>query len=319
MCTLSLSRHHCLRFGWLQGQWINLLLGWYPDFPPQQCLAGKVPPDAGTVELGPTVKLGLVSQLRDELDDNKTVYQEIAQSEDFITVRLCSHTPHRRQRQGVRCFRPFPKLVSAQQVGDHTINTRAYMAAFNLKGAMQEKRVGDLSGGERNRVHLAKVMKGRCVPSAAGDGWVDVVGRCRVLRLEKCPSSACLSVCLSVDENRNNVIFLDEPSNDLDVETLRALVRACVYSEPSDQRETSINPSIDACTSNTQQEAALRDFPGCAVVISHDRWMLDRICTHTLAFEADGGAGPSQVTMFPGNYSDYVAYRRAEQGTASKK
>lgn len=166
-------------------------------------LAGKVAPDEGEVEIGSTVKLGLVSQLRDELDDNKTVYEEVSQSEDVITV------------------------------GDRTIHTRAYLAAFNLRGPMQEKAVGTLSGGERNRVHLAKVMKGR-----------------------------------------NNVLFLDEPSNDLDVPTLRAL------------------------------EEALREFPGCAVIISHDRWLLDRVATHILAFEGKG-----RVTMFPGTYSDYVSHR----------
>ncbi len=172
-------------------------------------LCGRLAADQGTVDIGSTVKLGLVSQIRDEeLDDNKTVYEEVAQSEDVISL------------------------------GDRTIHTRAYLGAFNLKGPMQEKRVGDLSGGERNRVHLAKVMK-----------------------------------------RRHNVLFLDEPSNDLDVQTLRAL------------------------------EEALRDFPGCAVVISHDRWFLDRVCTHTLAFEDKG-----QVTMFPGNYTEYTTYRAKHGG-----
>ncbi len=176
-------------------------------------LCGRTEADAGSVEIGSTVKLGLVSQIRDEeLDDAKTVYEEVAQSEDVIAM------------------------------GDRTVHTRAYLAAFNLKGPMQEKQVGALSGGERNRVHLAKVMK-----------------------------------------RRHNLLFLDEPSNDLDVATLRAL------------------------------EEALRDFPGCAVVISHDRWFLDRVCTHTLAFEGEG-----KVCMFPGNYSEYVAYR-AQQTKAKGK
>jgi ATP-binding cassette ChvD family protein len=171
-------------------------------------LCGRAEPDAGSVQIGSTVSLGLVSQVRDqELDDRKSVYEEVAQSEDVIVLE------------------------------GRTVHTRAYLAAFNLKGSMQEKLVGSLSGGERNRVHLAKVMK-----------------------------------------RRHNLLFLDEPSNDLDVQTLRAL------------------------------EEALREFPGCSVVISHDRWFLDRVCTHTLAFE---GAG--SVKMFTGNYTEYVAHR-AQRG-----
>ena len=162
-------------------------------------ITGQEQPDNGTFRVGETVKIGYVDQSRDSLDDSKTVFQEISDGQDIITV------------------------------GGYQIQARAYCGRFNFKGDSQQKRVGDLSGGERNRVHLAKLLK-----------------------------------------SGGNLLLLDEPTNDLDVETLRAL------------------------------EEALLNFPGCAVVISHDRWFLDRIATHILAFEGD-----SQVTWFEGNYSDY--------------
>jgi ATPase subunit of ABC transporter with duplicated ATPase domains len=155
------------------------------------------------------VVLGYVDQSRDSLDDKKTVWEEIAQGEDEIDLGNKRKMP-----------------------------SRAYVGAFNFKGGDQQKTVGQLSGGERNRVHLAKMLK----------------------------SGA-------------NVILLDEPTNDLDVETLRAL------------------------------EDALLDFPGSAVVISHDRWFLDRVATHILAFEGD-----SQVVWFEGNYEDYEADRKRRLG-----
>ena len=162
-------------------------------------LVGQEKPDAGELRLGDTVQLAYVDQSRDALDANKTVWEEVSGGHDIM------------------------------QVGGMEINSRAYVSRFNFKGTDQQKRVGELSGGERNRVHLAKLL-------AAG----------------------------------GNVLLLDEPTNDLDVETLRAL------------------------------EEALLEFPGCAVVISHDRWFLDRIATHILAFEGD-----SQVQWFEGNYADY--------------
>ena len=162
-------------------------------------ITGQEQPDAGTFKVGETVKIAYVDQSRDDLDPNKTVFQEISDGHDIMTV------------------------------GGYQIQSRAYCGRVNFKGDSQQKRLCDLSGGERNRVHLAKLLK-----------------------------------------EGGNLLLLDEPTNDLDVETLRAL------------------------------EEAILNFPGCAVVISHDRWFLDRIATHILAFEGD-----SQVTWFEGNYSDY--------------
>jgi len=162
-------------------------------------LNGQEQPDSGQVRLGSTVELACVDQSRDSLDGERTVWEEIAAGEEFI------------------------------QVGNFKTQSRAYVGRFNFRGADQQKRVKDLSGGERNRVHLAKLLR-----------------------------------------SGGNVLLLDEPTNDLDVETLRAL------------------------------EEALLEFPGCAVVISHDRWFLDRIATHMLAFEGD-----SHVEWFEGNYSEY--------------
>ncbi|MSS76670.1 MAG: energy-dependent translational throttle protein EttA [Methyloglobulus sp.] len=172
-------------------------------------MAGFEQPDSGTLTLGKTVELAYVDQLRDDMDANKTVFEEIADGLDMITV------------------------------GKYETPSRAYVGRFNFKGGDQQKRIGDLSGGERNRVHLAKLLK------AGG-----------------------------------NVLLLDEPTNDLDVETLRAL------------------------------EDAILAFPGCAVVISHDRWFLDRIATHILAFEGD-----SNVVWFEGNYEDYEADRHRRLGS----
>ena len=162
-------------------------------------LTGQEAPDGGAIRLGETVQLAYVDQSRQSLDDGKTVWQELSDGEDII------------------------------RVGRYEIPSRAYVGRFNFKGTQQQQLIGELSGGERNRVHLAKVLK-----------------------------------------SGGNVLLLDEPTNDLDVETLRAL------------------------------EEALLEFPGCAIVISHDRWFLDRIATHILAFEGD-----SQVTWFQGNYADY--------------
>lgn len=164
-------------------------------------LAGLEQPDEGNIRVGPTVDLAYVDQSRDSLDGDKNVWEEISDGSDWI------------------------------QVGTYQTPSRAYVGRFNFKGSDQQKRVGELSGGERNRVHLAKLLK------AGG-----------------------------------NVLLLDEPTNDLDVETLRAL------------------------------EDALLAFPGCALVISHDRWFLDRIATHIIAFEGD-----SQVVWFEGNYQEYEA------------
>ena len=162
-------------------------------------ITGEETPDKGEFTVGESVQIGYVDQSRDSLADDRTVWEEIADGQEFITV------------------------------GGYQISSRAYCGRFNFKGDSQQKRVGDLSGGERNRVHLAKLLK-----------------------------------------SGGNLMLLDEPTNDLDVETLRAL------------------------------EEALLNFPGCAVVISHDRWFLDRIATHILAFEGD-----SQAVWFEGNYSDY--------------
>ncbi len=172
-------------------------------------MAGVDKPDSGTLTLGQTVQLAYVDQMRDDLDPKKTVFDEISDGLDLITV------------------------------GKYETPSRAYVGRFNFKGADQGKRIGDLSGGERNRVHLAKLLK-----------------------------------------TGGNVLLLDEPTNDLDVETLRAL------------------------------EDALLAFPGCAVVISHDRWFLDRIATHMLAFEGD-----SNVVWFEGNYEDYEADRHRRLGS----
>jgi sulfate-transporting ATPase len=169
---------------------------------------GDTAPDAGELRIGHTVELGYVDQSRDSLDPDRTVYQEITDDHEFI------------------------------QVGRREVNGRAYVASFNFKGSDQQKRVGDLSGGERNRVHLAKVLR----------------------------SGA-------------NVLLLDEPTNDLDIDTLRAL------------------------------ESGLDAYAGCAVIISHDRWFLDRVATHVLAFE-----GGSQVRWFEGNFTEYESYRKKELG-----
>ena len=171
-------------------------------------LTGQENPDEGEVKIGHTVDFAYVDQSRDALDGKKTVWEEISGGSDILTI------------------------------GEHELQSRAYCGRFNFKGQDQQKHVGQLSGGERNRVHLAKVL----------------------LR-------------------GGNVLFLDEPTNDLDIETLRAL------------------------------EEALLNFPGCVVVISHDRWFLDRIATHMLAFEGD-----SHVEWFPGNYADYEADRRKRLG-----
>ena len=176
-------------------------------------LTGQEQPDDGSIKLGATVKIAYVDQSRDLLDDGKTVWEELSGGQDQL------------------------------RVGDYETSSRAYIGRFNFKGPDQQKHIGQLSGGERNRVHLAKV-----VLSGA------------------------------------NVLFLDEPTNDLDVETLRAL------------------------------EQALLNFPGCVVVISHDRWFLDRIATHILAFEGD-----SHVEWFPGNYADYEADRRRRIGDDADK
>jgi len=170
--------------------------------------AGATAPDDGEIRIGPTVEVGYVDQSRDSLDAERTVYQEITDDREFI------------------------------EVGRREVNGRAYVASFNFKGSDQQKKVGDLSGGERNRVHLAKVLR----------------------------SGA-------------NVLLLDEPTNDLDVDTLRAL------------------------------ESGLDAYAGCAVIISHDRWFLDRVATHVLAFEGD-----SQVRWFEGNFTEYEAYRKKDLG-----
>ena len=171
-------------------------------------LTGEEQPDSGEFKIGDTVEVAYVDQNRDDLDGSKTVWEEISDGLDNITV------------------------------GNYTIPSRAYVSHFNFKGEDQQKYIKDLSGGERNRLHLAKLLK-----------------------------------------KGGNLLLLDEPTNDLDVETLRAL------------------------------EEAILDFPGCVVVISHDRWFLDRIATHILAFESD-----SQVTWFDGNYSDYEEDRKRRLG-----
>ncbi len=174
-------------------------------------LVGQEGPDGGTIEIGDTVAMSYVDQSRDELRADRTVFQEVT--------------------DGVETIR----------VGNRELPARAYVSSFNFRGTDQQKLVGTLSGGERNRVHLAKLL-----------------------------------------QSGGNVLLLDEPTNDLDVDTLRAL------------------------------EVGLESFPGCVVVISHDRWFLDRIATHILAFEGD-----SQVRFFEGNVSDYEAFRRKELGSAA--
>ncbi|HXZ22003.1 MAG TPA: energy-dependent translational throttle protein EttA [Pseudolabrys sp.] len=174
-------------------------------------ITGQEKPDKGTIKIGESVHLGYVDQSRDSLDGKKTVWEEISNGNDIILL------------------------------GKKEMNSRAYCASFNFKGADQQKKVGTLSGGERNRVHLAKMLR----------------------------SGA-------------NLLLLDEPTNDLDVDTLRAL------------------------------EEALEDFAGCAVIISHDRWFLDRIATHILAFEGD-----SHVEWFEGNFQDYEADKMRRLGTDS--
>ena len=174
-------------------------------------LTGQEKPDAGTLKVGPTVHMGYVDQSRDALNPNKNVWEEISGGTDFI------------------------------EFGKTKMNSRAYVGAFNFKGGDQQKKVGQLSGGERNRVHLAKLLKGGA-----------------------------------------NLLLLDEPTNDLDVETLQAL------------------------------ESALEDFPGCAVVISHDRWFLDRLATHILAFEGD-----SHVEWFEGNFEAYEEDKKRRLGADS--
>ena len=176
-------------------------------------IAGQESPDSGKLELGDTVQLAYVDQSRDSLNPEKTVWEEISEGYEHI------------------------------KVGDREVNSRQYTAGFNFKGSDQQARIGKLSGGERNRVHLAKLLR-----------------------------------------SGGNLLLLDEPTNDLDVDTLRAL------------------------------ENALLEFPGCAVVISHDRWFLNRVATHVLAFEGD-----SQVTWFEGNFDAYEEHRRSVLGTAADR
>ena len=176
-------------------------------------IVGQEMPDAGTLAVGSTVQLAYVDQSRAQLDPNKTVWEEISGGSEQVVI------------------------------GDRTVNSRAYVGRFNFSGTDQQKRVGMLSGGERNRVHIAKMLK-----------------------------------------SGGNVILLDEPSNDLDVNTLRAL------------------------------EDALETFPGCVLVISHDRWFLDRVATHILAFEGD-----SEVFFYPGNYSEYEEDRHRRLGPAADR
>ena len=171
-------------------------------------ITGEEQPDSGSIRLGDTVTIAAVDQSRDALDDTKTVWEEISDGQDLI------------------------------RVGNYETQSRKYVGRFNFRGSEQQKKIGLLSGGERNRVHLAKTLK-----------------------------------------SGGNLLLLDEPTNDLDVETLRAL------------------------------EQALLEFPGSAVVISHDRWFLDRIATHILAFE-----GNSVVTWFAGNYADYEEDRKRRLG-----
>lgn len=176
-------------------------------------LTGQEEPDKGVIRIGETVKLAYVDQMRDNLNPNNSVWQEISDGHDIM------------------------------QIGNFQMPSRAYVGRFNFKGTDQQKKISQLSGGERNRVHLAKLLK-----------------------------------------SGGNVLLLDEPSNDLDVETLRAL------------------------------EEAILNFPGCAIVISHDRWFLDRICTHLMAFEGD-----SQITFFEGNYTEYETDRKRRLGDEANR
>jgi ATP-binding cassette ChvD family protein len=176
-------------------------------------ITGAEQPDAGTLRIGETVELAYVDQSRDELDPSKSVWEEISGGDDQI------------------------------KLGDRTVNSRAYVAGFNFRGSDQQKKVAKLSGGERNRLHLAKLLRGG-----------------------------------------GNLLLLDEPTNDLDVDTLRAL------------------------------EEALLEFAGCAVVVSHDRWFLDRIATHVIAFE-----GESRVRWFEGNFEAYESFRREELGEEAER
>jgi ATPase subunit of ABC transporter with duplicated ATPase domains len=176
-------------------------------------ITGQEKPDSGTIRIGESVKLAYVDQSRDALNPDKTIWEVISEGQEMI------------------------------QLGSRLVNSRAYVSRFNLSGADQQKKVGMLSGGERNRVHLARMLK-----------------------------------------EGANVLLLDEPTNDLDVNTLRAL------------------------------EEALENFAGCAVIISHDRWFLDRIATHILAFE-----GESRVVWFDGNYSEYEADRKLRLGSAASQ
>ncbi len=176
-------------------------------------ITGEEKPDGGQIKIGPTVELGYVDQNRDALAPNKTVYEEISGGHDTL------------------------------EMGSRKMNARAYVARFNFQGQDQQKKVGDLSGGERNRVHLAKLLRCGC-----------------------------------------NVLLLDEPTNDLDVDTLRAL------------------------------EEAILSFAGCVVVISHDRWFLDRVATHILAFEGD-----SYVHWCEGNFDTYETQRRERLGIEAEQ
>jgi ATPase subunit of ABC transporter with duplicated ATPase domains len=176
-------------------------------------ITGQETPDTGTIKEGETVKLAYVDQSRDILDPEKTVWETISGGEDMIML------------------------------GKKEVNSRAYVARFNFSGSDQQKKLGMLSGGERNRVHLARMLK-----------------------------------------EGANVLLLDEPTNDLDVNTMRAL------------------------------EEALENFAGCAVIISHDRWFLDRIATHMLAFEGD-----SKVYWFDGNYSEYEADKKTRLGADAEQ
>jgi ATP-binding cassette ChvD family protein len=176
-------------------------------------ITGQEQPDGGTLRLGETVQLAYVDQSRADLEPNRTVWEEISQGSDQITL------------------------------GERTVNSRAYVSGFNFKGTDQQKKVGKLSGGERNRLHLAKLLRGG-----------------------------------------GNLLLLDEPTNDLDTDTLRAL------------------------------EEALLAFAGCAVIVSHDRWFLDRVATHILAFEGD-----SQVRWFEGNFEAYESFRREQLGAEADR
>ncbi len=176
-------------------------------------ITGQEKPDSGTIRIGESVKLAYVDQSRDVLNPDKTIWEVISEGQEMI------------------------------QLGSKLVNSRAYVSRFNFSGADQQKKVGQVSGGERNRVHLARMLK-----------------------------------------EGANVLLLDEPTNDLDVNTMRAL------------------------------EEALENFAGCAVIISHDRWFLDRIATHILAFE-----GESRVVWFDGNYSEYEADRKLRLGAAASQ